>query len=328
MTTPQLIVTIALMALCVMLTRFLAFMAFPSEKHTPRFVRFLGEWLPSAVFGMLIVYCLKDSSLLFPLQWQHGFDWRMALAVVITILIHLWRKSFFVTIAGGTLAYMLLMRIMAMNVLLIGATGFVGSAILNELVNRGHKVTAVVRNVEKVAKNDLVEAVQADVADVDAIAKLAEGKDAIISAYNPGWMNPDIARLITENYPKILDAAKKSSVERLLIVGGAGTLFCAPGLRVVDSGAIPEEIMGGVRPLGDFYLNTLMNEQDIDWTFFSPAGAFDEKGERTGKFRLGKDDLIVDANGQSHISVQDYAVAMVDELEKPAHHKERFTIGY
>lgn len=109
---------------------------------------------------------------------------------------------------------------------------------------------------------------------------------------------------------------------------GAGTLFCAPGLRVVDSGAIPEEIMGGVRPLGDFYLNTLTQEQDIDWTFFSPAGAFDEKGERTGKFRLGKDDLIVDENGQSHISVQDYAVAMVDELEKPAHHKERFTIGY
>ena len=141
-------------------------------------------------------------------------------------------------------------------------------------------------------------------------------------------MNPDIARLITENYPKILQAAKKSGVKRLLIVGGAGTLFCAPGLRVVDSGAIPEEIMGGVRPLGDFYLNTLMNEQDIDWVFFSPAGAFDEKSERTGKFRLGKDDLIVDENGQSHISVQDYAVAMVDELEKEEHHKERFTIGY
>ena len=114
---------------------------------------------------------------------------------------------------------------MAKNVLLIGATGFVGSAILNELVNRGHKVTAVVRNVEKVTKNDLVEAVQADVADVDAIVKLAEGKDAIISAYNPGWMNPDIARLITENYPKILDATKKSGVERLLIVGGAENDF-------------------------------------------------------------------------------------------------------
>ena len=214
------------------------------------------------------------------------------------------------------------------NVLLIGATGFVGSAVLNELVERGHNVTAVVRNVEKIAKNDLVTAVKEDVANVEAIAKLAEGKDAIISAYNPGWTNPDIATLITENYPKILKAAKQSGVERLLIVGGAGTLFCAPGLRVVDSGAIPAEIMGGVRPLGDFYLNTLMNENDIDWIFFSPAGVFDQEGKKTGNYRLGKDDLIVDAEGNSHISVQDYADAMVNELEKPAHHKERFTIGY
>ena len=214
------------------------------------------------------------------------------------------------------------------NVLLIGATGFVGSAVLNELVSRGHKVTAVARNVEKVAKSELVDVVKEDVANVDAIAKLAEGKDAIISAYNPGWTNPDIAALISENYPKILSAAKKSGVERLLIVGGAGTLFCAPGLRVVDSGAIPEEIMGGVRPLGDFYLNTLMNENEIDWVFFSPAGVFDQQGKKTGSYRLGKDDLIVDAEGNSHISVQDYADAMVNELEKPAHHKERFTIGY
>ena len=214
------------------------------------------------------------------------------------------------------------------NVLLIGATGFVGSAVLNELVSRGHKVTAVARNVEKVAKSELVDVVKEDVANVDAIAKLAEGKDAIISAYNPGWTNPDIATLISENYPKILSAAKKSGVKRLLIVGGAGTLFCAPGLRVVDSGAIPEEIMGGVRPLGDFYLNTLINENDIDWVFFSPAGVFDQQGKKTGNYRLGKDDLIVDAEGNSHISVQDYADAMVNELEKPAHHKERFTIGY
>ena len=214
------------------------------------------------------------------------------------------------------------------NVLLIGATGFVGSAVLNELVSRGHKVTAVARNVEKVAKSELVDVVKEDVANVDAIVKLAEGKDAIISAYNPGWTNPDIATLISENYPKILSAAKKSGVERLLIVGGAGTLFCAPGLRVVDSGAIPEEIMGGVRPLGDFYLNILMNENDIDWVFFSPAGVFDQQGKKTGNYRLGKDDLIVDVEGNSHISVQDYADAMVNELEKPAHHKERFTIGY
>lgn len=214
------------------------------------------------------------------------------------------------------------------NVLLIGATGFVGSAVLNELVSRGHKVTAVARNIEKIAKSELLDAVKEDVANVDAIAKLADGKDAIISAYNPGWTNLGIATLISENYPKILSAAKKSGVKRLLIVGGAGTLFCAPGLRVVDSGVIPEEIMGGVRPLGDFYLNTLMNENDIDWVFFSPAGVFDPQGKKTGNYRLGKDDLIVDAEGNSHISVQDYADAMVNELEKPAHHKERFTIGY
>lgn len=110
-------------------------------------------------------------------------------------------------------------------------------------------------------------------------------------------------------------------------MGGAGTLFCAPGLRVVDSGVIPEAIMGGVKSLGEFYLNTLMNEKDIDWVFFSPAGTL-ELGQRTGKFRLGKDDLIVDENGNSHISVEDYAVAMVDELENPKHHYERFTIGY
>lgn len=217
------------------------------------------------------------------------------------------------------------------NVVLIGATGFVGSAVLNELLARGHKVTAVVRNAAKLSKNDNLTAVEEDVANVDAIANIAKGKDAVISAYNPGWNNPDIKRLIEENYPKIVEAVKKSGVQRLLIVGGAGTLFVKPGLRVVDSGFVPAEIMDGVRPLGEFYLNFLTKEHDLDWVFFSPAGAFEDadKGKRTGKFRLGKDDLIVDlATGTSHISVQDYAIAMVDELEKPAHHKERFTIGY
>lgn len=217
---------------------------------------------------------------------------------------------------------------MTKNVLMIGATGFVGSAILQELVSRGHNVTTLVRNPEKVQENANIKVVKGDVADVDALIELAKGKDAIISAYNPGWTNPNIATLIEENYPKILLAAKKSGVKRLLIVGGAGTLFCGPNLRVVDSGAIPQEIMGGVRPLGDFYLNTLMNEKEIDWIFFSPAGSFDNDGKRTGEFRLGKDDLIVDKDGNSHISVQDYAMAMVDELEQENHHKERFTIGY
>ena len=217
------------------------------------------------------------------------------------------------------------------NVVLIGATGFVGSAILNELLSRGHKVTAVVRNISKLPKNDNLTAVQEDVANVDAIAKIAKGKDAVISSYNPGWGNPQMGKINDENYPKIVEAVKKAGVGRLLIVGGAGTLFVKPGVRVVDTGVIPAEIIDAVRSLGNFYLHYLTKEHDLDWVFFSPAGAFEEanKGQRTGKFRLGKDDLIVDpTTGTSHISVQDYAVAMVDELEKPAHHKERFTIGY
>lgn len=214
------------------------------------------------------------------------------------------------------------------NVVLIGASGFVGNAILNELLSRGHKVTAVVRNPGKInVSNSNLEIVKADIADTNAMVGICKGKEAIISAYNPGWTNPDIYEETLRNYPLILEAAKRSGAKRLLCVGGAGTLFCAPGLRVVDSGAIPDAIMGGVKSLGEFYLNTLMNEKDIDWIFFSPAGTL-EPGKRTGKFRLGKDDLIIDENGISHISVEDYAVAMVDELENPKHHCERFTIGY
>lgn len=214
------------------------------------------------------------------------------------------------------------------NVVLIGASGFVGSAILNELLTKGHKVTAIVRNPQKInVENPNLAVIKADVSDTNTLINACKGKDAVISAYNPGWTNPHIYEETLRNYPLILDAVKQSGVKRLLCVGGAGTLFCVPGLRVVDSGVIPEVIMGGVKSLGEFYLNTLMNEKDIDWIFFSPAGTL-EPGQRTGKFRLGKDDLIVDENGNSHISVEDYAVAMIDELENPKHHYERFTIGY
>lgn len=211
---------------------------------------------------------------------------------------------------------------------LIGASGFVGSAILNELLNRGYQVEALVRNpgnVKVTAPGLTVKKV--DVADTQALAEDLRGYDTMISAYNPGWTNPDIYNLTLQNYPRILEAAKEAGVKRLLIVGGAGTLFCAPGLRVVDSGVIPADIMGGVKSLGEFYLNTLMAENAIDWVFLSPAGSL-EPGAATGSYRLGKDDLIVDADGKSHITVGDYARAMVDELETPAHHKERFTIGY
>lgn len=214
------------------------------------------------------------------------------------------------------------------KVVLIGASEFVGSAILKELLNRSIKVTAVVRKPENIKiTNSNLTVVKADVSDANRLADICEGADAVISAYNPGWTNPDIYELILKVYPEILKGVKKAGVKRLLIVGGAGTLFVSPGLRVVDSGAIPNEILGGVKSLGEFYLNTLMHEKDIDWVFFSPAGII-EPGERTGKYRLGKDDLIVNKDGESKISVEDYAKAMVDELEKPEHHQERFTIGY
>ena len=214
------------------------------------------------------------------------------------------------------------------NVVLIGASGFVGTAILNELLNRGHKVTAIVRDPTKVtASNPNLKVVQADVTDTDVLIEASKGKDAVISAYNPGWKNPNIYEETLKNYPLIVDSVKKAGVERLLIVGGAGTLFYAPGKMVMDADDIPAKLLPGIKSLGEFYLNTLRKENDIDWIFLSPAANM-TPGERTGKFRIGKDDLVVGVNGDSNISVEDYAVAMVDELEQKHHHKERFSIGY
>lgn len=214
------------------------------------------------------------------------------------------------------------------EIVLIGASGFVGSAILNEALNRGIKVTAVVRNPEKLeVSNPNLTIVKADVADANKVAEITKNFDTVISAYNPGWTNPNMYDETLKNYASILEGVKKAGVKRLLIVGGAGTLFVEPGVRVIDTGVIPEEIIGGVKSLGEFYLNTLTKEKDIDWVFFSPAGVI-FPGERTANYRLGKDDLIVDDKGESKISVQDYAKAMIDEFEKPQHHKERFTIGY
>ena len=214
------------------------------------------------------------------------------------------------------------------NVVLIGASGFVGTAILNELLNRGHKVTAIVRDAKKMTvSNPNLTIVEADVTDTDALKEAGKGKDAVISAYNPGWKNPHIYEDTLKNYPLIVESAKQAGVKRLLIVGGAGTLFYAPGKMVMDADDVPAQLLPGIKSLGEFYLNTLRKEKDIDWIFLSPAANM-TPGKRTAKFRIGKDDLGVDANGDSNISVEDFAVAMVDELEQEKHHKERFTIGY
>ena len=214
------------------------------------------------------------------------------------------------------------------KVVLIGASGFVGSAILNEALNRDFHVTAVVRNPDKIKiENEHLVVKKADVSSLDEVYGVCKGADAVISAFNPGWDNPNIYDETIKVYLTRIDGVKKSGVNRFLMVGGAGSLFIAPGLRLVDSGEVPEKLLPGVKALSDFYLNFLKKEKEIDWVFFSPAADM-APGVRTGRYRLGKDDMVVDVVGNSHISVQDYAAAMIDELEKPAHHQERFTIGY
>jgi putative NADH-flavin reductase len=214
------------------------------------------------------------------------------------------------------------------EIVLIGASGFVGSALLKEALDRGHKVNAVVRHPEKITvvhKNLVIK--QGDVSSEETVTEVSKGVDAVISAYNPGWRNPKIAEETTRSYKAILNGVKKAGVKRFLVVGGAGSLFISPGKRLMEAGLMPESFLPAIKSLAEVYLVDLMAENSIDWVFFSPAGIL-EPGLRTARFRLGKDDLIVNEKGESKISVQDYAVAMIDELEKPTHHRERFTIGY
>jgi putative NADH-flavin reductase len=214
------------------------------------------------------------------------------------------------------------------KIVLIGASGFVGSAILKEALDRGHQVKAVVRHPEKITtlhKNLIVK--QGDVSIIENVVEACKSTDAVISAYNPGWKNPDIAEETTRVYRILLEGIRQSGVKRFLVVGGAASLFISPGKRLMDAGIIPDSFLPAIRSLASFYLNDLTNEKAVDWVFFSPAGNI-APGKRTGKFRLGKDDMIFDSDGKSNISVEDYAVAMIDELEKPVHHRERFTIGY
>lgn len=217
------------------------------------------------------------------------------------------------------------------DIILIGASGFVGSAILEEALNRGHKVTALVRNPEKIqVKNENLTVLAVDATDVEALSKVVAGKDAVISAYNPGWGNPRLYEEILENYPKIIEGVKKAGVQRLLVVGGAGVLYVQPGMRLMDSGTLPAELMPAVNGEGELFLNVLSKENDIDWVYFAPPANLGNmgKGIRTGKYRLGTDTLLVDEKGDSFISVEDYAVAMIDELKQEAHHKALFTAAY
>lgn len=214
------------------------------------------------------------------------------------------------------------------KIVIIGATGYVGSAILKEALGRGHQVKAIVRDPSKLTLiHPHLKVVGGSVTDTDFLSRELAKSDAVISAFNPGWSNPNIYEETLEGYGSILCAVRNSGVHRILMVGGAGSLSVAPGRQLMDEPDVPKKLLPGIRGMAKVYTDLLLPEKSVDWVFLSPAANM-APGERTGKFRLGKDELIVDESGDSNISVEDFAVAMIDELEQEKYHQERFTLGY
>lgn len=174
-----------------------------------------------------------------------------------------------------------------MNIALIGATGFVGSAVLEELLRRQHKVTALARNPGKLAARDGLTVVHADAQDATQVAKAVAGQDAVVNAYNPGWTVPDIHDQFLVGTRAIYAGVKQAGVKRLLVVGGAGSLFVAPGVQLVDTPNFPAEYKAGALAAREA-LNLIRHETTLDWTFLSPPILL-APGERTGQYRLGTD---------------------------------------
>ena len=202
-----------------------------------------------------------------------------------------------------------------MKIALIGASGNAGSRIAAELSARGHEVTAIARNADRIARLRGMTPLAVDIADTDTLVSALKGHDAIVSSVHFTASDPD----------QLIGAAKASGVKRYLVVGGAGSLEVAPGVKLVDTPQFPaqykeEATKGGV------FLDKLLQETDLDWTFLSPSAAF-VPGERTGQFRLGQNELLTNEAGSS-ISFEDYAVALADEIEMPRHVRQRFTVGY
>jgi hypothetical protein len=212
-----------------------------------------------------------------------------------------------------------------MKVAIIGASGFVGSALLKEAAARGHEVTALVSNPSKVSVTGKVNALQADALNQESLAEKLKGHDAVISAFS-GHAQADVFGYYVKGIQSITSATKKAGVPRLLVVGGAGSLEVAPGVQLVDTPQFPAQWKATAEGAREM-LNLLRKEQELNWTVLSPSAHL-EPGQRTGKFRIGKDQLLVNNAGESRISLEDYAVAMMDELEQSAHERSRFTVGY
>jgi uncharacterized protein len=223
---------------------------------------------------------------------------------------------------------------MTMKIALIGATGFVGSAVLAEVLQRGHRVSALARDPAKLSeqqrKQERLAVVKADVLDAAQVAAAVEGHDAVIDAYNPGWNAPNLYATFLNGTRAIVQGVKRARVKRLLVVGGAGSLYVKPGVQLVDTDDfkkhVPPNIVPGAQAARDA-LNELRNETALDWTFVSPAAVL-KPGVRTGRFRIGADELLTSGGRPAEISVQDLAVAIVDEIENPKHSRRRFTAAY
>ena len=202
------------------------------------------------------------------------------------------------------------------KIAIIGATGRAGSQLLEEALRRGHSVIAIARHASKIGHREHVVTKDVDVHDAQALQEAVAGSDVVLSA----------AHFSTLPVEAIIEPVKKAGVKRLLFVGGAGSLLLPDGTKVIDSKGFPDEYKPEATAGGQ-YLETLRKEQDLDWTFLSPSAEFVE-GERTGKFRLGKDHLLFGADGKSWITFADFAIALLDEVEHPAHSRQRFTVGY
>ncbi|MCU7612921.1 NAD(P)H-binding protein [Chryseobacterium sp. GMJ5] len=214
------------------------------------------------------------------------------------------------------------------KVAVIGATGFVGTQVVKELENRGYSVEAIVRDASKVNENEKVKAKSINVNNIDDLAEALKGNDAVISAFNAGWTNPNLYEDFLKGSVNIEKAVEKSGVKRFITVGGAGSLYI-DGQQLVDSVDFPAEIKPGATSARD-YLNEIKKNDNLDWTFFSPAIEMHQgtAGIRTGMYRTALENPVFDENGRSILSVEDVAVVLVDELEQNNHIRERFTAAY
>lgn len=216
-----------------------------------------------------------------------------------------------------------------MHIALIGATGFVGAAVLSTLLQRGHQVTALVRDPARLAPQPGLAVAVADAYDADAVAAAVRGHDAVVSAFNPGWSDPALYDNFMRGSAAIERGVEASGVRRLLVVGGAGSLFVAPGVQLVDTPAfldhVPPNIVPGAQAARDA-LTALRSNTALDWTFLSPPAMLGQ-GEATGGYRTGGDDLLMDGDKPAGIAVADMALAIADELERPHHLRARFTVA-